>query len=189
MMRLVKSVVRALHRYIPRLMRALGIVSVMLILQSCANFDAGDPSTLAGANNVADRGPVVRDSFAVKRLLQAARDAKQQGDLEAADRLFGEMLAKGARSTKSLNHYAVFLREQWRIDEAEAMYQRALATSPKDAATHWNIGILYELYRGDYAQALEHYQRYQQYAQEPDRRVAAWVADLQRRIAAGEGQS
>lgn len=48
--------------------------------------------------------------------------------------------------------------------------------------SHWNIAVLYDLYLGQPAKALKHYQAYQQVTEQPDKRVHGWLVDLQHRI-------
>jgi Flp pilus assembly protein TadD len=72
-------------------------------------------------------------------------------------------------------------REAYRFDEAEAAYGECLRHKPTHPAALLNLGILFELYRGDFNAALVQYERYQASTVEPDRRVEGWIADLSRR--------
>ena len=128
----------------------------------------------------------VRESRAVSDWLDTALAASAAGDAVAADAAFTEMMALQPRSPLTVNHYAIFLREHWRIDEAEAVYRQALALVDNDWLTHWNIAVLYELYRGDLPQAKKHFEAYREAAAEPDPRVDRWLVDLDRRIAQQE---
>jgi hypothetical protein len=49
------------------------------------------------------------------------------------------------------------------------------------ALAHRNIGILYDLYLGQPAVALEHYKKYLELTSDPDPGVDRWVVDLSRR--------
>ena len=62
------------------------------------------------------------------------------------------------------------------------MYEAALAVAPDDPDTHWNLGILHDLYLPDTGQALQHYERYRQLTGSDDRQLQAWIADLMQRI-------
>lgn len=156
------------------------VYCALLMLSGCSGLSSLSEQSLfvegSGATST------ISDSRAVKVELDKALYAVKKGDVEAADKAFKAMLAQGAKSPVSLNHYAIYLREQWRMDEAEKIYLLALANSPNDSMTHWNLAIFYELYRGDYQQALVHYQNYQQHAKLPDKRVKHWIVDLTRRI-------
>lgn len=155
--------------------------TLVLMLSGCSIMP---DIAISGGAGTGEKSAVVKisDSRSVKNILAKALAAVEQSDIENADLEFQLMMEQGAKSPDSLNHYAIFLREQWRLDEAEKVYKQALKNSPKDPMTHWNIAVLYELYRGDYQQALEHFKAYQQSAPEADKRVAIWVGDLTRRL-------
>ena len=72
-------------------------------------------------------------------------------------------------------------RAAYRFSEAEAAYKQCLHHNPGNPAALLNLGILYELYRGDFSAAMVQYERYQASVAEPDRRVEGWIADLSRR--------
>ena len=73
---------------------------------------------------------------------------------------------------------------RFEIDAAEASYRTCLRKQPENTTALLNLGILYELYRGELDQAVNQYQLYLQASLEPDGRVANWITDLNRRIAA-----
>ena len=111
------------------------------------------------------------------------------GELEQADILFQETLAVNRHNLAAYNQYGIFLREQGRFAEAEAIYMQALEVAEPYADTHLNIGVLYDMYMGDQQRALQHYHRYQALNNANDKLVSAWIIDLQRqltRIAARE---
>ncbi|ARN72786.1 tetratricopeptide repeat protein [Oceanicoccus sagamiensis] len=101
--------------------------------------------------------------------------------------MFKQAIATNSSNLSAYNQYAIFLREQGQFNEAEALYQQALVVWPDYPEGHLNLGILYDLYMGKLALALAHYQQYQNLQPEPDRQVAGWIVDTQRRIkAAGQ---
>ena len=146
--------------------------SLMLSACSSLSFESG------GSENA------VNDTAEVNALLKQAIKAQESGNGEEASAAYAEMLDKGAKSSRALNHYAVFLRGEMEFKQAESIYLRALDYSPNDPATHYNIAILYELYQGEFAKAKKHFERYQSLQSEPDKKVKAWIRDLDRRIAA-----
>jgi tetratricopeptide (TPR) repeat protein len=85
--------------------------------------------------------------------------------------------------------YGVWLRTQGRFVDSEAAYLQALEHNPDYADAHLNLAILYDLYLGRLAPALEHYQRYLALNAAEDSPVHGWVADLQRRLQSGGGAS
>lgn len=72
-------------------------------------------------------------------------------------------------------------RTQGNFKEAEQAYQKAIKAWPESAESHLNLAILYDMYMGRFAEAATHYERYQSLQDEPDRKVAGWLADLKRR--------
>jgi len=146
---------------------------VVLLLSAC--------STVPGGKLETGKQAQISDSRSVQNLLAKALQAIDSNDSEAAAAAFTAMLEKGAKSPASLNHYAIYLREQWQLEQAEEVYLRALVSAPNDAMTHYNLGILYDIYLGKSELALKHYQKYQQVIAEPDKRVGGWINDLKRR--------
>lgn len=112
----------------------------------------------------------------------------QQLDQPAeAEQNFKQAIVANPLNNQAYNSYGVFLRSEGRFTDAEASYQAGLQVWPDAADIHLNIGILHDLYMGKLASALEHYQAYQVLQAEPDRQIAGWIIDIQRRLAASQG--
>ncbi len=60
------------------------------------------------------------------------------------------------------------------------MYERALKVSPDYPDTHWNIGILYDVYLSKADLALQHYIRYQQLTGSDDPKLQGWISTLRK---------
>ena len=105
-----------------------------------------------------------------------------QGHVQEAEHFFQATLEVNDRNLEAYNQYAIFLRRQGRFDDAEQVYLAALDTWGNHAATHRNLGVLYDLYRGDREKALQHYYRYQTLTGGEDRTVAGWIIDLERQF-------
>lgn len=101
---------------------------------------------------------------------------------ELADAEFMQALKINPNNIAAYNQYGIWLRGQSRMQDAEAIYLRALERAPEHADTHLNLGILYDLYMGKLPQALAQYQRYLELTNDDKSPVRAWVADLQRRL-------
>lgn len=102
---------------------------------------------------------------------------------EASVARLRQAVASDPANPEAANWLGLVLREQGRFAEAETAYLDALKHNPDHAATHRNLGILYELYMGRPADALGHYQRYQALQGDaPDKQVAGWLIDLERRL-------
>ena len=111
--------------------------------------------------------------------------------LEQAQQAFAQAIAANGKNLDAYNQLAVVKREQGDFAGAEGLYLQALEVWPQHAASHRNIGILYDLYLGQFDKALLHFESYQQLQQEPDRQIAGWIIDLKRRlqnVARVEGQ-
>jgi tetratricopeptide (TPR) repeat protein len=80
----------------------------------------------------------------------------------------------------------IMLREDGKFADAEAAYRRALATDPEHALAHYNLGVLLDIYLRRMAEALEHYEQYQNSLAQPNETVARWIIDLRRRVGNGE---
>ncbi|MET0379630.1 MAG: tetratricopeptide repeat protein [Spongiibacteraceae bacterium] len=106
-----------------------------------------------------------------------------------AETQFKKALEVNPENWSARDQYGIWLRTQGRFKEAETIYLQTLQRQPERADTHLNLGILYDLYFGKSAQALEHYQQYLTLkgdsADAEVGRVKNWVADLQRRNKAG----
>ncbi len=105
-----------------------------------------------------------------------------EGAPEEAEAHFKAALDVNKRNLVAYNQYAIFLREQGRFDDSEQVYLAALAVWSDHAETHRNLGVLYDLYRGEREKALQHYYRYQELTGNTDRTVAGWIVLLERQF-------
>lgn len=93
--------------------------------------------------------------------------------------LKGEL--KNPKSIKILNQLGYVYRNSGDFKKAEKTYLKAIKKAPEETAAYLNIGILYDIYMGDFNQASRYYQKYQTMLPKPDRKVAGWVVDINRR--------
>lgn len=110
--------------------------------------------------------------------------AEQQGDMESASKYLATALEKNPNNCDALAREGVEHRRAGRFDDAEASYLKCLKQNPGHTLANLNLGILYELYMGRYAEALALYHEYQLAVVEPNPKVNIWIADLERRVAA-----
>lgn len=108
---------------------------------------------------------------------------RQLNQLELAEQAFTQAVSVNAMNLDALNQLALLKREQGDFAAAEQHYLAALKVWPRHDISHKNLGILYDLYMGQFAKALEHFELFQYLQDEPDRRVQGWIADLKRRVA------
>jgi tetratricopeptide (TPR) repeat protein len=92
-------------------------------------------------------------------------------DFQGAENSLTDALILSPEHPAALNQLGMLLRRQGKFQEAEAAYTKAVAANPDYALAHYNLGVLNDLY--------------QQLAGE-DQQVSKWIADLKRRISAGQ---
>lgn len=109
---------------------------------------------------------------------------RHQNQLIKAEAAFEQAIAVNPLNNDAYIQYAVLLREQGRFDEAEALYLQALKVWPHSPKAHRNLGILYDLYMGQWPKAMEHYQMALKVSEEPSRELEGWIIDLRRRMEA-----
>lgn len=114
--------------------------------------------------------------------LSLAEIYQQTGEEEKVEPALRQAIATNPNNIDAYNALGIYLRGKGRFQEAESSYQQALERWPDSPATHLNLGILYDLYMGRLAQALEHYRYFQALQEQPDRRVEGWIVDTERRI-------
>jgi len=105
-----------------------------------------------------------------------------QGRTDDARRALERAVDANPANCDARSELALLLRRQGDFAAAEQHYRSCLAARPDYPAAHLNLGILYELYLGRLPEALEAYRRYQALTAEPDRNVAGWVQDIERRL-------
>ena len=77
----------------------------------------------------------------------------------AEDRLLSEAVRLCPRYPEALNNLGLVREAQGRLDEAEALYRRALEADPEHPAPHAGIGDV-RFARKDYGGAAEHYETF-----------------------------
>lgn len=124
-----------------------------------------------------EHNPKLSGPYLNLALLHATR-----GNATLAEQFFEAAVEVNPRNLEAYNQYGIFLRQQGRFDESERSYLAALAVWNGHAATHRNLGVLYDLYRGEREKALVHYYRYQALTGGSDRAVSGWIIDLERQF-------
>lgn len=81
-----------------------------------------------------------------------------------------------------LNNRALALKEEGRFREAADLLRSGIQGAPDTPELHYNLAVISELYLLDLDNALEHYRRYRALTGQDDKRVAGWIADLERRL-------
>ncbi len=111
-----------------------------------------------------------------------AQIERQRGDVEAAGSVLRKAVDANPDNCQALTSLGLMSREVGDFASAEGYYLDCLQRDGDFADAHYNLGILYEIYLGRLPEALASYRTYQELTEKPDRRVAGWVMDLERRI-------
>ncbi len=77
-------------------------------------------------------------------LLQAGLKCYQQGDVDAAEKHFRQVISRDSQNIHGLNLLGMVCVNTGRQDEAVQLISRALKLKPGDAQAHANIGLAYQ---------------------------------------------
>jgi tetratricopeptide (TPR) repeat protein len=150
--------------------------------KSYADLAAINPGRFARKEIVegADAPPTAAPKVAQQ--LAAARVSLDAGRFDEARQMLEAGLAIAPANAPALNRLGYANRRLGHFALAKGAYESAIATDPNFADAERNLGILLDLYLGDAAAALPHYERYQTLTSGADTEVSGWVKELKTRL-------
>ena len=117
-------------------------------------------------------GPVVNQAI-ILRVQEKYEQAKSV--LQAA-------LLNKAQSPYLMNELGLIHRQLGNFEAAKQAYMSAIRMEPNYDKAHYNLAVLADLYLHDPALAYRHFEIYQTLQVEPDKKVAGWLKEIERRI-------
>lgn len=154
-------------------------------------FDSARAALRAGRTADAERG--FRDVAARYPELGGAHAnlgliLRNAGKLDDSVAALERAVKASPRQPVFFNQLGVSYRHKGQFAKAREAYESALALEPNYADAHLNLGVLLDVYLGDNALALIHYERYLALSPGGDAAVGKWVADLKTRKPASVAQ-
>ncbi|WP_394172423.1 tetratricopeptide repeat protein [Thalassotalea litorea] len=110
--------------------------------------------------------------------------ALKDNNLKLAQVYYQQAISANQYNYFAHNRLGTVLRKLGQFEQAKAHYLSALDSWPAFAPAHHNLGILLDIYLGDKAGAIEHYQTYQVLTDSKNRKVNGWIADSSAQLSA-----
>ena len=116
--------------------------------------------------------------------LQLALISKNNKEFKQAVEYASQAIELNPYNYAAHNLLGIIARENGDFQQAMDHYQNILNLWPGYQDAHLNLGILYDLYMGKFALAIDHYEKYRLIVAE-DKKVKGWIVDIRRRMKKG----
>jgi tetratricopeptide (TPR) repeat protein len=189
----VKKPVEAVQQAVTSVVAAVPTVTEAPVNpQAQAAFDAARAHLRAGRTVDAERG--FRDVIAKHPELGGAHAnlgliLRNAGKHDESIVALEQAVKVSPKQPVFHNQLGVSYRHKGQFNKARGAYEQAIALDANHADAHLNLGVLLDLYLGDNALALVHYERYLELSPAGDAAVGKWVADLRNRKPASVAQA
>ncbi|QDP01929.1 tetratricopeptide repeat protein [Thalassotalea sp. PS06] len=110
--------------------------------------------------------------------------ALKDNNLKLAQVYYRQAISANEFNYFAHNRLGTVLRKLGQFEAAKAHYLAAIDSWPAFAPAHHNLGILLDIYLGDKAGAIQHYQTYQVLTDSKNRKVNGWIADSSAQLSA-----
>ncbi len=125
--------------------------------------------------DITERAPLVTAAHIALGITYA-----HSGKLDDAEDSLRRALELSPRHPAAHNELGLVQRRKGRFEESRASYEASLAGFADFHYAHMNLAVLCDLYLGDHACALEHYEAYSRIVPD-DPQVGKWIVDLRNR--------
>ena len=88
----------------------------------------------------------------------------QAGDRDRAMSALQASIDRNPDNPIAYNQLGILYRQSGNFEQAATMYRRALQADSACADAEWNLGVLYDIYLQQPAEAQQHYERFRQLA-------------------------
>lgn len=117
-------------------------------------------------------GPIVNQAIILRK----------QDKLEQAKSLLQNALLNKVQNPYLMNELGLVHRQLGNFAAAKQAYLSAIRMEPNYDKAHYNLAVLADLYLHDPALAFVEFEAYQALQVEPDKKVAGWLKEIERRI-------